>query len=293
MGTALDKVLGMLDLEQLEVNLFRGASAGGGPRNHVFGGLVLAQALIAAGRTVADDRHVHSMHCYFLRLGDPAIPIVFEVDRIRDGGSFTTRRVVAIQHGEAIFNMATSFHRTERGPEHEDPMPDVPGPEELGPPPDASGGASGRLRPVGGAAMEHERPVEILVVSGPLGGTESEGQAVVARPPDQDVWIRTNGDLPDDPLLHAAMVAYASDMTLLSTATLPHRATFQGGEYMIASLDHVMWFHRPLRADVWLLFRVHSPSAGGARGFANGSIFTPDGHLAVSIAQEGLLRPLS
>jgi acyl-CoA thioesterase-2 len=285
--SALDDLVSLLDLETLEVNLFRGESLDR-DRVRLYGGEVLAQALMAAGRTVEPDRRVHSMHAYFLRLGDPQVPVVYDVDRIRDGRSFTTRRVVAIQHGQAIFNLAASFHVVEPGVEHSDVMPDVPTPDALEnlmqlpddepQPLDRQGAphvvAAFDFRPVDGTwsrPMEHRGAV---------------------RDPDQDTWLRARGRLPDDPLLHACVVAYASDLTLLGTAALPHPLAESEAGMMMASLDHVMWFHRPFRADDWLLYHVHSPSAAAARGFGTGQLFCADGTLAVSVAQEGLMRRL-
>jgi acyl-CoA thioesterase-2 len=288
MGSGIDHVIDLLDLEPLEVNLFRGVSPDDDPRARVFGGQVLAQALIAAGRTIDADRHVHSLHSYFLRGGDPTVPIIFDVDRIRDGRSFTTRRVVAIQHGEAIFNLQTSFQVLEPGPAHEDPMPDVPGPESLPqlvrPEPESSDDGAANPRP----GVWPSRPFDMRYVQLPHWASDR-------RDPNQDVWVRTDGALPDDPLVHAAIVAYSSDVMLLGTATLPHHlggsSSSDPFRFMVASLDHAMWFHAPCRADEWLLYHCHSPVAGEARGFARGEIFRRDGTLCVSIAQEGLLRP--
>lgn len=284
MGTALDDLVDMLDLEQLEVNLFRGVSMEEG-RTRVFGGQVLAQALVAAGRTVDAEIPVHSLHAYFLRPGAPETPIVFDVDRIRDGRSFTTRRVVAIQQGRAIFNMSVSFHVVEDGPEHSDPMPDVPSPEEL-----ASTARPQWRRPerLDRSAPEWrtEHPIEMRYVGTPTWARTEPGTA------DQDLWLRTTGALPNDPLLHAALVAYASDFMLLATATLPHAPGWGHGQFMTASLDHVMWFHRPCRADEWLLYHCHSPAAARARGLSLGAVFRRDGKQCVTIAQEGLLRPV-
>ena len=283
MGTALDDLVDILDLEQLEVNLFRGVSPEEG-RVRVFGGQVLGQALIAAGRTVDSDIPVHSLHAYFLRPGDPHVPIVFDVDRIRDGRSFTTRRVVAIQHGRAIFNMASSFQVDEPGPEHSDPMPDVPQPEEL----EVAPRPEWRRPELARSAAEwrKEQPIEMRFVGVPTWARTAR------REPDQDVWQRTVGTLPDEPLLHAAIVAYASDFMLLSTATLPHSTGWGEESFMTASLDHVMWFHRPCRADEWLLYHLHSPAAAYGRGLSLGGIFGRDGVQCVTIAQEGLMRPV-
>lgn len=284
MGTPLDDLVDLLDLERLEVNLFRGVSPEEG-RIRVFGGQVLAQALIAAGRTVDADIPVHSLHAYFLRPGDPEHPIVFDVDRIRDGRSFTTRRVVAIQHGRAIFNVATSFHVVEDGPEHSDPMPDVPAPEDI---PPATRPEWRRTVQLDRSAADwrKEQPIEMRFVGTPTWARTEPGEA------DQDVWQRTVGTLPDDPLLHAAIVAYASDHMLLSTAALPHAPGWGQEKFMTASLDHVMWFHRPCRADEWLLYHLHSPAAARARGLSFGGIFRSDGVQCITIAQEGLLRPV-
>jgi acyl-CoA thioesterase-2 len=275
----------LLELEALEVNLFRGVSPDE-DQQRVFGGQVAAQALVAAGRTVDDDRPVHSLHAYFLRPGDPNIPIVFEVDRIRDGRSFTTRRVVAIQHGKAIFNLQASFQVVEPGPDHAMEMPAVPAPEEL---PTFRERLEPYLPRFGSDMHEwlvRERPIDSRPVDDP------HWLEPAPRQPAQDVWIKANGRLPDDPLLHACVVAYASDLSLLDTATLPHAIGYDGA-HMMASLDHAMWFHRPFRADEWLLYHQMSPSASGARGLALGHVFRDDGVLAITVIQEGLLRPMS
>jgi acyl-CoA thioesterase-2 len=274
---ALDELVALLDLEPLEVNLFRGVSWKD-DRPRVFGGQVLGQALVAAVRTV-EGKSVHSLHAYFLRPGDPAVPIMYEVDRIRDGKSFATRRVVAIQHGEAIFNLQASFHVREEGFEHQAPMPAVPPPDELPPSKD--------LRP---PAVEgrlwRELPFDIRYVDGPpWERPESAG----AR---QLVWIRADGHLPDDPVLHECVVAYASDYSLLGCALVPHGRSYFDETIMMASLDHAMWFHRPFRADEWLLYSQVSPSASGGRGLSYGGIFRADGTLVVSVVQEGLIRPV-
>jgi acyl-CoA thioesterase II len=286
MGTALDELISLLELETLEVNLFRGLSPDE-DRQRVFGGQVAAQALVAAGRTVGDDRQVHSLHSYFLRPGDPQVPIVYDVDRIRDGKSFTTRRVVAIQHGRAIFNLAASFQVDETGPEHQDPMPDVPDPDALPTFKERIEPYVDRVGPDFAGWLVRERPIDSRPVDDP------HWLDPTPRPPEQDVWIRANGQLPHDHLLHACVVAYASDLTLLDTAMLPHAISIREGQYMIASLDHAMWFHRRFRADEWLLYHQKSPSAGSARGLAEGSIFCRDGTLAVTVIQEGLIRPIA
>jgi acyl-CoA thioesterase II len=285
MGTALDELLALLELEPLEVNLFRGLSPHE-DRQRVFGGQVAAQALVAAGRTVGADRPVHSLHAYFLRPGDPNIPIVYEVDRIRDGKSFTTRRVVAIQHGRAIFNLAASFQIVEPGPDHQMPMPEVPGPDELPTWQQRVEPYLERLGPDLAEWLVRERPIDSRPVEDP------RWLDPTPREPQQDVWIRANGDLPDAPLIHECVVAYASDLTLLDTAMFPHAISYREQHYMIASLDHAMWFHRPFRADDWLLYHQTSPTASRARGLAQGSLFCQDGTLAVTVTQEGLIRPI-
>jgi acyl-CoA thioesterase-2 len=281
---ALDELVDLLDLEALEVNLYRGVS----PREErlrVFGGQVAAQALVAAGRTVADgrglERPVHSLHAYFLRPGDPRIPIVYEVDRIRDGRSFTTRRVAAVQRGEAIFHLSASFHVPEPGVSHQEQMPTVPDPETLPTWAEAMAPYAGTL----GDWVNHPRPIDVRHVGQPLRTSPS---GTTPRPPTHRMWLRADGRVSDDPLLHACLVAYASDMTLLDTVMLPHGLIWRDG--MQVSLDHAMWFHRPFRADEWLLYDQHSPTASGARGLATGTIYSRDGSLAVSVVQEGLLR---
>jgi acyl-CoA thioesterase-2 len=282
-STPLDELLQLLELEPLEVNLFRGRSPDE-PQQRVFGGQVAAQALVAAGRTVDTDRPVNSLHAYFLRPGDPNVPIVYEVDRIRDGRSFTTRRVVGIQHGKAIFNLAASFQIVEEGPDHAMPMPDVPGPDDLPTFRERIEPHLGRFSQDFIDWLGRERPIDSRPVEDP------KWLAPGPREPMQDVWIRANGHLPDDELLHACVVAYASDLSLLDTATLPHAIEYDGN-FQMASLDHAMWFHRPLRADEWLLYHQTSPSASNARGLALGEVFQ-NGRLAITVMQEGLIRPL-
>ena len=280
MQQAVDDLIALLDLEAIEVNIFRGTSPDVDAQR-VFGGQVAGQALVAAARTVEDDRSVHSLHAYFLRPGDPTVPILYEVDRIRDGRSFTTRRVVAIQHGKAIFNLQASFHIHETGLEHEAPMPaDVPDAESL---PDFKQ----RWEPWSemlGEWYQRDRPIDTRTVDWqPLDRTRP-------LPPHQQVWLRADGVLPDDPVLHACILTYASDMTLLDTTLLPHAVGAVEKDVMMASLDHAMWFHRPFRADEWLLYAQDSPSASGGRGIGRGSIYTREGHLAVTVVQEGLIR---
>ncbi|HVV35878.1 MAG TPA: acyl-CoA thioesterase II [Acidimicrobiales bacterium] len=274
---ALDELIALLDLAPLEVNLFRGVSWKD-DRPRVFGGQVAGQALVAAGRTVDPEQKCHSLHAYFLRPGDPTIPIIYEVDRIRDGRSFTTRRVVAIQRGEAIFNLQASFHRAEEGFDHQVEMPEVPDPETL---PRAD-----EIEPPRPGRLWDRQPGDMRYVTGPPWDREVSPEAR------QLVWIRADGTLPDDPLLHTCVVAYASDYTLLGSSLVPHGVTYFGDDVMMASLDHAMWFHRPFRADEWLLYSQMSPSASGARGLAYGGIFRRDGTLVVSVVQEGLIRPI-
>jgi acyl-CoA thioesterase II len=285
MAFALQELLEILDLETLEVNLFRGRS----PQSRwqrVYGGQVIGQALVAACRTVDDVaiRPPHSLHAYFLLGGDPKVPIIYDVDRIRDGRSFTTRRVVAIQHGHAIFTMAVSFHVAEEGLSHQITMPDVPKPEQL--PSEAE--MKERVWPLMPEPVrryyERERPIELRPVElGRYLGEKSEGGRF-------HVWIRATGTLPDSPAIHQCVLAYASDMTLLDSALIPHGLSVFDKNIMAASLDHALWFHRPFRADEWLLYAQDSPSLADSRGFSRGLIFDRAGTLIASVAQEGLLR---
>jgi acyl-CoA thioesterase II len=285
MAFALQELLEILDLETLEVNLFRGRS----PQSRwqrVYGGQVIGQALVAACRTVDDVavRPPHSLHAYFLLGGDPKVPIIYDVDRIRDGRSFTTRRVVAIQHGHAIFTMAVSFHVAEEGLSHQIAMPDVPKPEQL--PSEAE--MKERVWPLMPEPVrryyERERPIELRPVElGRYLGEKSEGGRF-------HVWIRATGTLPDSPAIHQCVLAYASDMTLLDSALIPHGLSVFDKNIMAASLDHALWFHRPFCADEWLLYAQDSPSLADSRGFSRGLIFDRAGTLIASVAQEGLLR---
>ena len=282
MSSAVQTMLDVLNIEQLEVNLFRGRS----PQDRwqrVFGGQVIGQALVAACRTV-EGRTPHSLHAYFLIGGDPKVPIIYEVDRIRDGKSFTTRRVVAIQHGQAIFTLMVSFHNDEPGLEHQATMPEVKPPEDL--PTEAQIRAT--VLPSMPEAVQRyyksERPIELRPVEyGRYLGQKSENGKF-------NVWIRTTGKLPDDPAIHQCVLAYASDMSLLDTALVPHGRSLFEQDFMGASLDHALWLHRPFRADDWLLYAQESPSMTGSRGFARGLIFRRDGALVASVAQEGLVR---
>lgn len=281
--TVLDSLVDQLDLEQIDVNLFRGQSTSiGGPR--VFGGQVLGQALIAALRTVS-DRPCHSLHGYFLRPGDPKIPIIYEVERIRDGKSFATRRIVAIQKGEAIFSMAASFQVEEQGLSHQDQMPDVP-------PPDACYSENDLLADNLTGNPELQERMKAMRINRPIEMRRVEPISFVnpvVGEPIQHTWFRSKQTLPDDPAIHQCILTYASDMGLLSTSALPHGQSFFTG-LQSASLDHVMWYHRSFRADEWVLFAMDSPTAGGARGFNRGKMYTEDGTLIASVAQEGLIR---
>jgi acyl-CoA thioesterase II len=283
MSKALDQVLDLLDLEQIEVDIFRGRSPEGERRQRVFGGQVAGQALVAAGRTVPADRAVHSLHAYFIRPGDPTVPLIYLVDRVRDGRSFTTRRVTTIQHGKTIFTLSASFHHEEPGVEHADPMPDVPPPDEIVP-------TAERMERLFGPSVREwyqGNPIDIRHV-GPLSFEAERDPAL--RATRNVVWLRADGDLPDDPLLHVCLVTYASDMTLLDSVLIAHGLSWADGRTTGASLDHAMWFHGPFRADRWLLYAQDSPVARGARGLARGEMYTSDGQLVVSVVQEGLIR---
>lgn len=282
MPSAVDNLLGILDLERLEVNLFRGQSPQEGWQR-VFGGQVIGQALVAACRTV-ESRRPHSLHGYFVLPGDPKAPIIYEVERVRDGRSFSTRRVKAIQHGAAIFSLSASFHVEEEGVEHQFAMPDVPPPEALKSEEDVRQLFQANMPEAMKAYFARERPIEIRPVEFGryTGESQPEGKF--------HVWIRTTQPLPDDPVVHRCVLAYASDMTLLDAANVPHGRSFFDQSVQAASLDHAMWFHRPFRADDWLLYAHDSPSGQGSRGFTRGEIYTRQGVLVASVAQEGLLR---
>jgi acyl-CoA thioesterase-2 len=281
-GPDVTELVGLLDLERIEDDVFRGMSPET-PQQRIFGGQVAAQALVAAGRTVPADRPVHSLHAYFLIGGDPVVPVVYLVDRIRDGRSFTTRRVVAVQHGRAIFHLSASFAVAEEGIEHADPMPDVPGPDEVPTMLD-------RLEPYPDLARWWRSRRQLIdrryLDTPPFLPDAPSGE----RASSSAVWIKAMQPLPDDPLVHVCALTYASDMTLLDSVLTPHNMSFVTGTVVGASLDHAMWFHRPFRADEWLLYSQHSPSASGGRGLATGQIFTRDGTLVVSVVQEGLVR---
>jgi acyl-CoA thioesterase-2 len=282
MSETLERLLGLLDLERIELDIFRGRSPSD-RRQRVFGGQVAGQALVAAGRTVPQDRPVHSMHAYFIRPGDPSVPIIYIVDRVRDGRSFTTRRVSAIQHGKTIFTLSASFHHPEPGPAHAAAMPQVPPPESVTP-------MVERLEKIFGAPAPdffRNNPIDLRFI-GPL--TFEAKRDPSLRTDHNLVWLRADGDLPDDPLLHVCLMTYASDMSLLDSVLLRHGLSWMDGRTSGASLDHAMWFHRPFRADQWLLYAQQSPASGGARGLARGEVFTQDGDLVVSVVQEGLIR---
>jgi acyl-CoA thioesterase-2 len=285
MSNAFEELLSILDLERIEKNIFRGVSPDVGWQR-VFGGLVISQALVAASRTV-DRRFPNSLHCYFLLPGDPAVPIVYEVERVRDGASFSTRRCVAVQHGRTIFVLSASFQVEEPGLEHSLTMPDVPPPEDL-PGIEKIREALGPHIPEGVRKyFERERPIELRPVDV---SRFSPGNYGKSRPAIQRIWMRADGRLPDDPAIHQAVLAYLSDMTLLDTALVSHGRSVFDGTMQVASLDHALWFHRPFRADEWMLYDQESPNASGARGLCRGSLYSRDGRLIASVMQEGLIR---
>jgi acyl-CoA thioesterase-2 len=285
-GGALDGLLSILDLEPLEENLFRGRSPQEGWQR-VYGGQVLGQALVAAVRTVPPERIAHSLHAYFLLGGDPARPIVYNVERVRDGRSFTTRRVTAIQHGRPMFVMSVSFHIPEPGLDHQNSMPKVPQPEDLPSEQQLTAKLLAHLPEDMRSYWERERPIEMRPVDVSRYFARRKGA------PEQMVWMRASGRLPDAFPLHQCVLAYASDFTLLDTALIAHGKLMFDRDMQLASLDHALWFHRPFRADEWLLYAQDSPSSHGARGFCRGNVFTRDGRLIASVCQEGLMRELS
>ncbi|WP_432935514.1 acyl-CoA thioesterase [Kribbella sp. CA-253562] len=273
MPESLEDLVDLLDLEKIDDDLFRGRQPQTSAQR-VFGGQVLGQALVAAGRTVEPERIVHSLHGYFLRPGDTAVPIVYRPEPTRDGKTFSSRRVVASQHGKPIFYMSASFQRPEAGLDHSDPMPD-----DVVPPEEAPTLASVLEAATGRSAEDWNKEWSALDMR--LAGVSG-----------RQFWIRAAGKLPDEPALHACVLAYASDLTLLGASLLPHGLVIGDRRIQPASIDHALWFHRPFRADEWLLYDQSSPSASGARGFATGRLFTQDGRLAASVAQEGLIRPV-
>jgi acyl-CoA thioesterase-2 len=279
---AFQELLNLIRLERLEVNLFRGASRDiGAPR--VFGGQVLCQAVLAASATL-EDRLIHSLHAYFLRGGDPAAPIVYDVDRSRDGGSFSARRVVAIQHGRPIFTLAASFQGEEEGLEHQFEAPDVPSPEDLGVQHETDPETLSHLPQKMRRWIDRFGPFEFRRVG------EYNPSNPKPEDPLQHIWFRLHGELPDDPVLHRALLAYVSDFHLIGTATLPHGLSWTLGNIVMASLDHAMWFHRDFRLNDWLLYSCDSPNTGGGRGLTRGMIFDRAGRLLASTAQEGMIR---
>lgn len=280
----MEDLVELLELEPLEHNIYRGQNRDIGA-GRIFGGQVLAQSLVAVSRTVDDDRPIHSMHGYFILPGDLAVPVVYFVDRLRDGGSFTTRRVTGIQHGRAIFTMSASFHRQEPGPEHQIDMPDVPGPEGLPSELEIIRSMSDRIPPHLRSIITQDRPLEMRPVD-PVDPFDPE-----VREPVRHMWIRTVGAL-TSPLQHRAVLAYASDYGLLGAALQPHGITWRRRDVMVASLDHSLWFHRQPDLDDWLLYTMESPVTGGARGFSRGTFYTRDGQLIASVTQEGLVRPV-
>jgi len=283
MSTVLDDLVALLSLESIEENLYRGRSQDlGFPQ--LFGGHVLGQALSAASQTVDASRQVHSLHGYFLRPGDVTIPVVYEVDRVRDGGSFTTRRVTAIQKGKPIFFCSASFQGLEPGFEHQSEMPDVPDPDSLASELDYIQQFAQFIPEPTREKLLAPKPIEIR----PVKVTHPFDPEPTA--PSRHVWFRANGQLPDNPALHRYLLAYASDFNLLPTSLLPHGISYWNKEMQVASLDHAIWFHQPLRVDEWLLYSMDSPWAGGARGLCRGSIYNRAGQLVASVAQEGLIR---
>ena len=288
MNRVLQDLVNLLDVEALEVNMFRGQSRDLGGKS-VFGGQVIGQALVAAGRTV-EGAEPHSLHAYFLRPGDMNLPIVYEVDRIRDGRSFTARHVEAIQHGQPILSMIASFQKPETGPEHQAQMPQVPPPESLRPQHELSEEwlqAQPEVPPRAREALLRMLAIEFRPVT-PWNPLQPE-----ARECTQNIWFRAAGQLPDDPMLHRCVLAYASDFNLLSTALRPHAMSFLDPNNAVASIDHALWFHRDVRADDWLLYAMDSPSAQGSRGLSRGLIFDREGRLVASVAQENLMRRIN
>jgi acyl-CoA thioesterase-2 len=283
MTSAVEELLSLLQLERIEDNLFRGESRDIGTR-YVFGGQVLGQALSAAQQTVEPDRSAHSLHAYFLRAGDIEKPIVYHVERTRDGGTFSMRRVTAIQHGQPIFNFAASFQIDEPGVEHQLPMPAVPKPDDVEPPPALPPHEFERLPPKLQRWFGRSGPFEFRPIY------PRDELNPPKRPPFQQVWFRLNERVSDNPALQRALLAYSSDFHLIGTTMFPHGISFLQRNVQVASLDHAMWFHRPFRVDEWLLYSCDSPTAQGSRGLARGMIYSEDGRLVASTAQEGLVR---
>lgn len=284
MPASIAEIVELLDLETLEVGLFRGRQPHATSLKRVFGGQVAAQATMAAQRTAPVDRRLHSLHAYFILGGDPAIPIIYDVENVRDGRSFTTRRVAARQHGEIIFYMTASFQREESGWEHQDAMPEVPGPDESVPLADLVG----KLK--GGSLEDWHAEWGGYDMRYVGDNRAADDPARTAVPAAQRIWFKAAGELSDDPRIHNAVFTYYSDFTLLGASLVPHGVLIPSPDVSAASLDHAIWFHRPLRADHWLLYDQTSPSAAGARGFSTGKVFSADGTLVASVAQEGLIR---
>lgn len=284
MATILDDLVSLLALERIEENIYRGQSQDLG-WGTVFGGQVLGQALSAAVRTVPAERHAHSLHAYFLRPGDVSAPIVYDVDRIRDGGSFTTRNVKAIQHGKPILNVSASFQTDEVGFEHQDPMPDAPPPESLPTEQERVLAYAGKLPAILRERATAPRPFEMRTTDPDTNPFQPAG-----RPAKRQLWVRAVDKLADDPALHRYLLAYVSDFTFVTTALLPHGVSWLTPGMHVASIDHAIWFHRPFRCDEWLLHDIESTSASGGRGLVRGRIFTRDGRLVASTMQEGLIR---
>ncbi len=284
MSSSATILLDLLDLEPLEVNIYRGHNRDLGS-GRVFGGQVFAQALVAARRTVEGPREAHSVHGYFILPGDLQAPIVYFVDKLRDGNSFTTRRVTAIQHGQAIFNLSASFHVAEEGREHQNAMPEVPAPDNLTPELQLIREMADRIPEPLRSVLTQDRPIDFRPVD-PI----DHFAPGIKRAPVRHMWFKSIDALPDDPLVHQAVLAYVSDYGLITTALQPHGLTFRSPGLQMASLDHSLWLHRSFRVDDWLLYSTDSPVASGARGFARGTIFTRDGTLVASVAQEGLMR---
>lgn len=275
----------MLDIERLEVDLFRGRGEGGENSSRIFGGHVIAQALMAAYRTV-EDRLCHSLHAYFIRPGDPSIPVIYEVDRARDGGSFTTRRVIAVQQGKQILNLAASFHKEEEGWAHQHDMPETPAPETLPTRSDRRGEIADQLPEDKREHFRRRRAVDVR---------EVDPQDLLEPKPASDynrLWFRADAKIEASAAVHHCLIAYASDMSLLGSGNRRHGVSWLTGEIMAASLDHAMWFHGEIKFDEWHLYEMDSPFGGGARSFNRGKIFSADGRLVASVAQEGLMRPV-
>lgn len=283
MSYTIHDLIHLLDLEPLELNLYRGQNRDVGT-GRIYGGQVLAQALVAARRTVDEDRPCHSLHGYFILAGDLSMPVVYDVDRLRDGGSYTTRRVTAIQRGRAIFNMSASFHRPEEGVEHRREMPDVPPPEDLPSELEQIRERAEEIPPGLRDVLTQDRPLDYRLIEPSHPFDVGPGEPVRRH------WVRAVGEVGDDPLHHQAVLAYASDYGLLAPALRPHGISLRDPGVMVASLDHAIWFHRPPRVDEWLLYVAESPAGGAGRGFARGTFWSRDGELVASTAQEGVLR---